>query len=205
MPDSAFLDESGGPGRDEPPTAIAIRSLGPEPAVVARLAEILVATVAAGGSVHFMHPVSPEEAAAYWREALADSVGRVVLGAFIAERLVGTVTLWLGTPPNQPFRGEIWKLMTDPAVRRRGIARALMVEAERLAVLHGRSLLNLDTAIEGGAAPLYESLGWIRAGEIPDYAYKPHGGLVGTAIYYKRLDAEVAARAGEPPGPPAGE
>jgi hypothetical protein len=62
-----------------------------------------------------------------------------------------------------------------------------MVEAERLAVDHGRSLLNLDTAVEDGAAPLYESLGWIRAGEIPAFAYKPHGGLVGTAIYYKRL------------------
>ena len=143
--------------------------------------------MAAGGSVHFMHPVAPDVAAAYWREALADTVGRIVLGAFVDGRLAGTVTLWLATPPNQPFRGEIWKLMTDPAVRRRGVARALMVEAERLAVDHGRSLLNLDTAVEDGAAPLYESLGWIRAGEIPAFAYKPHGGLVGTAIYYKRL------------------
>jgi hypothetical protein len=23
------------------------------------------------------------------------------------------VILWLATPPNQPFRGEIWKLMTE--------------------------------------------------------------------------------------------
>jgi hypothetical protein len=28
---------------------------------------------------------------------------------------------------------------------------------------------------------------------IPDYAYKPHGGLVGTAIYYKRLAETTAA------------
>ena len=47
---------------------------------------------------------------------------------------------------------------------------------------------------EGGASELYESLGWVRAGVIPDYAYKPHGGLVGTAIYYKRLE-EVASAA----------
>ena len=52
---------------------------------------------------------------------------------------------------------------------------------------HGRTLLNLDTATEGGASELYESLGWTRAGVIPDYAYKPQGGLVGTAIYYLRL------------------
>jgi GNAT superfamily N-acetyltransferase len=167
-------------------SAVAVRPLPDEPGVVARLAEILMATVAAGGSVHFMHPVPRAEALDYWREALADR-GRIVLGAFVDEALVGTVTLWLATPPNQPFRAEIWKLMTDPAARRRGVARALMLAAEQLAVAHGRHLLNLDTASEGGAGPLYESLGWVRAGQIPNFAYKPHGGLVATTIYYKQL------------------
>jgi len=157
-----------------------------EPAIIERLAEILEATVAAGGSVHFLHPVPPQQAAAYWRDALADE-GRIVLGAFDEGRLIATVTLWLDTPPNQPFRAEIWKLMTDPAKRRRGAAIALMREAERLAAERGRTLLNLDTAIEGGAASLYEALGWTRAGVIPNYAYTPHGALVGTAIYYKAL------------------
>jgi len=172
-------------------TTLQIQRLSAEPAVIDRLAEILVKTVAAGGSVHFMHPVAADAAAAYWRDALADA-GRIVLGGIIAGRLVGTVTLWLDTPPNQPFRAEIWKLMTDPDARRQGVARALMREAERLAAERGRTLLNLDTAIEGGAAPLYESLGWTRAGEIPGFAYKPHGGLVGTAIYYKRIAAAAA-------------
>jgi ribosomal protein S18 acetylase RimI-like enzyme len=170
-----------------------IRPLGPDAAD--RLADILVATVAAGGSVHFMHPVPPGEALAYWRDALADTAGRIVLGGFVDGRLVGTVTLWLDTPPNQPFRAEIWKLMTDPAARRQGVARALMTEAERLAARRGRTLMNLDTAIEGGAAPLYESLGWTRAGVIPDYAFKPHGGLVGTAIYFKVIEPIAAPNA----------
>jgi GNAT superfamily N-acetyltransferase len=77
--------------------------------------------------------------------------------------------------------------MVDPAWRGQGHARALMITAETLAREAGRTLLNLDTAIEGGASELYESLGWVRAGVIPDFAYKPQGGLVGTAIYYKRL------------------
>ena len=175
-------------------TTIEIRKLDGAPATLERLGEILVATVAAGGSVHFMHPVALEDAMAYWRKALADVDGRIVLGGFVADRLLGTVTLYLDTPPNQPFRAEIWKLMTDPAGRRQGIARALMCEAERLAVERGRTLLNLDTAVEGGAAPLYESLGWICAGEIPGYAFKPHGGLVGTAIFYKRLTAPGTGR-----------
>jgi ribosomal protein S18 acetylase RimI-like enzyme len=168
-------------------TGLQIRQLVADPATIERLAEILVATVAAGGSVHFMHPVAPGAAEDYWRQALADTAGRVVLGGFLEGRLVGTVTLWLDTPPNQPFRAEIWKLMTDPAARRRGVARALMREAERLAVERGRCLLNLDTASQGGAGPLYESLGWVRVGEIPGYAHQPHGGLVGTTIYYKQI------------------
>jgi hypothetical protein len=62
----------------------------------------------------------------------------------------------------------------------------------------GRALLTLDTATDGGAAELYESLGWTRAGVIPDYAYKPQGGLTGTAIYYKRLGG---GRRAETPAP----
>jgi ribosomal protein S18 acetylase RimI-like enzyme len=62
-----------------------------------------------------------------------------------------------------------------------------MREAEQLAVARGKTLLVLDTATEGGAAPLYESLGFSLTGVIPDYALKPHGGLTGTMIYWKRL------------------
>jgi ribosomal protein S18 acetylase RimI-like enzyme len=169
-----------------------IRPLTHADATVARLAEILAATVAAGGSVHFMDPTPLDQAAAYWSSALADP-GRIVLGAFVDGALAGTVTLYLDTPPNQPFRAEIWKLMVAPEARRMGLARALMLDAQRLAIGHGRTMLTLDTATEGGASELYESLGWVRAGVIPDYAYKPHGGLVGTAIYYKRLAETTAA------------
>lgn len=169
---------------------VAIRPLRGEPEVIERLADILVATVAAGGSVSFLHPLPRDTAVAYWRDALADP-GRVVLGGYIGGSMVGslagTVTLWLATPQNQPFRAEIWKLMTAPAARRLGVARALMLAAEQLAIDRGRTLLNLDTAADHGAAPLYDSLGWTRVGEIPDYAYKPHGGLTATILYYKQL------------------
>jgi ribosomal protein S18 acetylase RimI-like enzyme len=172
---------------------LAIRPIGAEAAP--RLAQILAETVAAGGSVHFMDPTPMDEAEVYWAKALAGAAtgDRVVLGAFIDGRLDGTVTLYLDTPPNQPFRAEIWKLMVAPAARRQGIARRLMIAAEALAAARGRTLLNLDTATEGGASELYESLGWVRSGTIPDYAYKPQGGLTGTAIYYKRIGAWAAA------------
>lgn len=62
-----------------------------------------------------------------------------------------------------------------------------MRAAERLAAEKGRTLLVLDTAAEEGASGLYEKLGFILTGEIPDYALKPHGGLTGTLIYWKRI------------------
>ena len=37
------------------------------------------------------------------------------------------------------------------------------------------------------AIGLYESLGYQRAGVIPDYAHRPHGGLVATIVFFKRL------------------
>ena len=168
---------------------IAIKPLSASPAVVASLGEILVEVVANGGSVSFMHPLAPEAARAFWDGALA-AAGRgerVVLGAWDGEVLAGTVTLLLDCPPNQPHRAEIAKLMTRVSHRGRGQAAALMRKAEALAVQHGRTLLVLDTATEGGASGLYEGLGYVLAGTIPDYAFKPHGGLTGTMIYWKQV------------------
>lgn len=38
-----------------------------------------------------------------------------------------------------------------------------------------------------GAAHLYHRLGYTLTGEIPDYAFKPHGGLTGTLVFWKRI------------------
>jgi ribosomal protein S18 acetylase RimI-like enzyme len=161
------------------------------PEVIAALSETLIETVAHGGSVSFIHPLAPEVAAAFWTSSLAAAEAglRVVLGALDNGELVGTVTLHLDCPPNQPHRGEIAKMMTRIDRRGRGVARALMVEAERIARERGRTLLTLDTATEEGAGPFYERLGFVKAGVIPDYALKPHGGLCGTIIYWKRIGA----------------
>lgn len=162
-----------------------------QPPVVAALAELIIETVAHGGSVSFMHPLAPEKAMAFWTASLsaADRGERIVLGAFDGDLLVGTVTLLLDCPPNQPHRGEIAKMMTRVSYRGRGIARSLMEVAEQLAIDNGRTLLTLDTAEEEGAAGLYEKLGFQRTGVIPDFALKPHGGLTGTIIYWKRIGA----------------
>jgi ribosomal protein S18 acetylase RimI-like enzyme len=170
-------------------TDMTIVQLQATPEIVGALGEILVETVAHGGSVSFMHPLPRDAAERFWENSLA-SAGRgerVVFGAFDGEHLVGTVTLLLDCPPNQPHRAEIAKLMTRLSHRGRGVARSLMNAAEGIAVERSRTLIVLDTAVDGGAAALYEGLGYTLTGIIPDYALKPHGGLTGTRIYWKRL------------------
>ena len=80
-------------------------------------------------------------------------------------------------------------MMTRISHRGAGVAKALMRAAEHIAVQRGRTLLVLDTAVEDGASRLYEGLGFQLTGVIPDYALKPHGGLTGTMIYWKRIVA----------------
>ena len=170
---------------------IRIGPLNSSPPIRAALSEILIEAVASGGSVSFMHPLSPAVADAFWQGSLssADRGERIVIGAFDGQHLIGTVTLLLDLPPNQPHRAEIAKMMTRISHRGRGIAKALMRTAESMALEHGRTLLVLDTAVEDGASRLYEALGFTLTGVIPDYALKPHGGLTGTMIYWKRIAA----------------
>ncbi|TIU30856.1 MAG: GNAT family N-acetyltransferase, partial [Mesorhizobium sp.] len=147
-----------------------IRVLGDDAATCAMLADLLIETVAAGGSVSFMHPLSQDAAREFWCKSLAAAkrAERAVLGAWDGETLVGTVTLILDCPPNQPHRAEIAKLMIRLDHRGKGTATRLMRAAEKLAVENGRTLLVLDIASEEGAAGLYEKLGFTLTGEIPD-------------------------------------
>lgn len=168
---------------------VRITALCSQPEIVRALAELIIETVAHGGSVSFMHPLSEKKAVAFWKNSLAaaDRGERVVLGAYVGEELAGTVTLLLDCPDNQPHRAEIAKMMTHVSRRGQGIARSLLEAAEKIAAARGKTLLTLDTAEDEGAAGLYEKMHYVKAGLIPDFALKPHGGLTGTVLYYKRL------------------
>src|SRR3982074_1440799 len=155
--------------------SIRIAPLHASPTITMALSDILIEVVANGGSVSFMHPLPMEAASAFWQAALgpARRGERFVLGAFDGEALVGTVTLLLDLPPNQPHRAEIAKMMTRISHRGRGVAKALLRAAERAAIERGRWLLVLDTAVDEGASGLYERVGYKLSGIIPDYAYRP--------------------------------
>jgi len=162
------------------------------PAIRAGLRDLLVDVVDHGGLVHFMAPLAPAEADTFWDGTLESlALGeRLMFGAFDRGLLVGTVTVILKSPPNAPHRAEIAKMMTLSSHRRRGIARALLRIAEREGLKHGKTLLMLDTAAEGGSSALYEAEGFIFCGVVPDHACRPHGGLCATNFYYKQVKAD---------------
>jgi GNAT superfamily N-acetyltransferase len=97
------------------------------------------------------------------------------------------VQVFLATPPNQPHRGDIAKLLVRQSARGQGIAARLMQSAEEHALAAGKSLLVLDTVTGGVAERLYERLGWTRVGVIPNYALFPDGRWCDTTIFYKSL------------------
>ena len=70
--------------------------------------------------------------------------------------------------------------------RRRGLARALMVEVESTALKLGRTLLFMNTRKDGAAHRMCEALGYTRAGEIPNYARSADGQLHTTVFFYKQ-------------------
>jgi GNAT superfamily N-acetyltransferase len=152
------------------------------------LAAVLADCVAGGASVSFMAPYSLEDAQTFFNE-VADAVERgriVLLAAFDEGRAVGTVQLNVATPPNQPHRADVNKLLVHRAARGRGVGEALMRAVEGAALARGRTLLVLDTASDA-AERLYERLGWSRAGTVPGYALLPDGTPCATTFFWKRL------------------
>jgi ribosomal protein S18 acetylase RimI-like enzyme len=169
---------------------IEVRRLGAAEAreLLDPLAEVLFDCVEGGASVSYMAPFSHEDARRAFA-TVADAVAqgrRILLAGFDDGELVGTVQIGLETPPNQPHRGEIFKLLVRRSARGRGIAQRLMEQAEIEARAEGKSLLVLDTASDA-AERLYERLGWTRVGVIPNYALYPDGRPCDTTIYWKAI------------------
>jgi ribosomal protein S18 acetylase RimI-like enzyme len=150
-----------------------------------QLTELLIRVVEDGASVGFLAPLSYDEASAYWEDVLGPGVTLWV--AVQNGQMIGTVQLQCAMKANGGHRAEVAKLMVDPASRRGGIGRALMLHLEPKAKQEGRTLLVLDTREGDPSNKLYQSLGYIQAGVIPDYALSSNGQLDGTVLYYKRI------------------
>lgn len=155
------------------------------------LAAILHACVQNGASVGFILPFARTDAEAFWRETVLPPLAadrRRLLTAERDGRTIGTVQLLHDTPPNQPHRAEVAKLLVHPEARRQGVARALMAEIEAEARALGQTLLTLDTRTGDAAEPLYTSLGFRTAGILPGWCIDARTrALDATTFMYKPL------------------
>jgi GNAT superfamily N-acetyltransferase len=155
-----------------------------------QLASVLVDCVEGGASVSFMSPFPHSEALAFFRKVAASVASKdtVLLAASLDGRIVGTVQLGLDTPPNQPHRADIKKMLVHRSARGRGIGAALMARVEEEARRNRRWLLVLDTVPGENGHRVYKRAGWTETGIIPDYALFPDGRICDTTVMWKRLD-----------------
>ena len=159
-------------------------------AALEQLAAVLADCVEGGASVNFMAPFSQAEALTFFRKVAAAvaSGDTVLLVARLDGKIVGTVQLGLDTPPNQPHRADVKKMLVHRSARGHGIGADLMARVEAEARRLGRWLVVLDTVPGDNGYRLYKSAGWTESGTIPDYAMFPDGRLCDTAMFWKRLD-----------------
>ena len=153
------------------------------------LIQLLQDAVHSGASLGFLPPLSAATAQVYWQSVLTAMAqqSQLLLGAVSHQQLVGTVQLELVTKPNGLHRAEVQKLCVLTTHRNQGIGRALMTAVEELGRAHGRTLLILDTRHGDTAERLYATLGWMRAGSIPQFARSADGSLHSTVFFYKLL------------------
>jgi GNAT superfamily N-acetyltransferase len=172
---------------------VRISELSPDDAAthLRELAILLHACVHDGASIGFVLPFSTADAEAFWTGKVLPrlrSGALLMLAAWKDEQILGSVQLDYDTPPNQPHRAEVRKLLVHPGFRRQGTAKALMAALERRARQLGRSLLTLDTRTGDTAEPLYAALGYQTAGIIPGYCRDPFKNCFdATTLMYKTL------------------
>ena len=176
-----------------PEHGCALRRLhAPTDAEIEQLVDVLIDCVEGGASVSFMLPLTRDRARDFWRGVAAGVAAgeRALLVAEDAEGVCGTVQLAFGLPENQPHRADLAKMLVHRRARRLGLGAALLAAAEATARECGKTLLVLDAVTDGDGARLYERMGWVRVGEIPDFALYPGGGLCSTTFYYRRVAPE---------------
>ena len=142
-----------------------------------------------GASVGWVKPASPDNIEAYWQTIASDLArgDRSVLVLRENGSIIASLQLEYAGKPNSVHRAEVQKVLVHSSQRRRGLGRLLMQRAEDLARARSLSLLVLDTESASAGQRLYESMGYVAAGEIPNFAIGTNGGWTPTTYMYKLL------------------
>jgi len=155
------------------------------------LTDTLYQCVHDGASISFILPFTKKDSESYWINKILPNLvnnNTITFIALINNKLAGTVQLECDTPPNQPYRAEVSKLLVNPNYQRKGIAKKLMLHLEEYAISINKLLLTLDTRTGDKAEPLYTNLGYQTAGIIPFFAKDPkEDRFDATTLMYKKL------------------
>lgn len=158
-----------------------------------QLSALLIDSIEHGASVGWVNPVDAASVIAYWQMIASDlAEGRRSLLVIREDgKIIASMQLEYAGKPNGLHRAEIQKVLVHSAQRRQGLGKRLMETAETLARHRGRTLLVLDTESASAGQRLYASMGYVNAGEVPNFAIGTNGGWTPTTYMYKLLSAHA--------------
>lgn len=145
--------------------------------------------IKAGGGFGWISLPSREILERYWQGVLA-MPARMLFVARLDGVICGTVQLI--TPPRnneaQSFACTLTTNFLAPWARGHGLAKMLIQELEKKAIIEGYTVINLDVReTQLAAIRLYESLDYIHFGTHPFYA-KVDNQVIKGRYYYKVID-----------------
>ena len=152
------------------------------------LCEATDAAILDGGGFGWVHPPGRAALESYFR-GLMLVPERQLFVARVDGAIVGSAQL-VRPPRNneaQAFAANLMHSYVAPYARGHGLARLMTQRVEESARALGYQVLNLDVReTQAAAIRLYESMGYVRWGEHPEYA-RVDGRMVRGFYYYKRL------------------
>jgi acetyltransferase len=147
---------------------------------------LLKDAVEVGGTVGFLLPMTPDKLDRYWSGVARDMEAgeRELLAALEGGKVIGALQIYYQKAESTSHRADLQKLIVHSSEHRRGIARALLVDAlERMPAL-GVMMYTITTFKEGAAEDLVRSLLFTRFGMMPHYGLTPDGKLHDASMHY---------------------
>lgn len=151
------------------------------------LGKLLCDAVNGGASLGFLPPLDRDHAWAHWVD-VARHIGKGSVHLLVAEHageLIGTVQLREAGGASAGHRARVAGLMVRSLFRQRGHGRQLMLAVQALAQVRRRTTLMLNTRSGDRSERLFQALGWVKSGDVPQYARGAEGALEMASLYYR--------------------